>query len=224
MNKHTIPAEDWDKFSSINSCQKATEHNGKGPLPVKFTEFRGFLYTSFATMWSGFGIEHTSNADCYKLIPESLYEGETFIKHHDEEAIAAGIRSRGNHIGLIVSVRGQRLVCAERVQFCLGLPTTKPITQAEAEKCNLDQESSGWRALFYKGCDKEWFSLNGHPVVRYYSERGISTSLFWRKGRIFDDLRIANDVSLEPALAQSIAVPEKVVKPPKQLLQLSLAL
>lgn len=77
-----------------------------------------------------------------------IYEGATTLVYHDHEAINAGLRQRGDSTGLIVSVGGKLVVCAEWVDFLMEIPGTRALALAEAMVFdNNASRSGGWRAL-----------------------------------------------------------------------------
>jgi hypothetical protein len=210
-----LPAELWQAVAAANSCHLAAEHKGSKPLPVRTAEYGGLLYTAFATMWGPYGEASKPYIDAYRLIPTSVYAGETTLVYHDEEAIQAGIRERGDHTGLMVSVNGRSMVCAERVRFVLGLPGTRPLSLADAEDYDERRRRSGWRALWFNGKEPEWFSLRGHPVAVYRDHSTLHKDhavLFWGAEGEIHELSIDDDVILSPPgelqTAPSVATPE----------------
>ena len=161
-----IPAEHWETFAESNSCMRASEQKGNTPISVKTFEYGGFLHTSFATIYGSYGLSRTPPVQAYKLLPVQMYEGATTLVYHDLEAINAGLRQRGDLTGLIVSVGGKLVVCAERADFLMEIPGTRALALAEAR--NFDENagaSGGWRVLWYSGAVPKWFSLQGHPVL-----------------------------------------------------------
>jgi hypothetical protein len=161
----------------------------------------GFAYTAFGIIWGPYGGRMPPQIDAYRLLPQSMYAGDTTLVYYDKKAIEAGHRERGDHIGLIVAVRGELMVCAERVRFILDLPGTCPLSLAEAKDYDERHRSSGWRALWFEGREPEWFSLSGHPVAVYRSHRTLGNDhavLLWRRGAEIHELAIAKDVPLEP--------------------------
>lgn len=152
-------------------------------------------------MYGPYGEARKPYIDAYRLLPTSVYVGETTLVYHDEEAIQAGLRERGEHTGLIVSVNGKWMVCAERVRFVLGLPGTRPLSQPEAKAYDERQRKSGWRALWFNGRRPEWFSLHGHPVAVYREHATLGKDmavLFWKLDGEIHELSIDSDVSLSP--------------------------
>jgi len=203
MDSYQIPAEQWEAMAAANSCHLAAEHKGKGnkPLPVRTVEYGGFLYTAFSAMYGPYGEARKPYVDAYRLLPKLLYAGETTLVYHDEEAIQAGLRERGEHTGLIVSVNGKWMVCAGRVRFVLGLPGTCPLSLADAKDYDERQRRSGWRALWFGGREPEWFSLHGHPVAVYREHDTLGDDhavLVWKHNGEIRELSIDDDVILSP--------------------------
>lgn len=195
MSQISVPVEQWEGFAKSNSCSNAVEQKGGKPVSVRTFSYGGFIYTSFGTMFGSYGSGIKPTIYAYKLLPESLYQGVTTPIYHDDEAIKNGARERGDMIGLVVSVAGKLAVCAEKVDFLCGLPSTRPLSIEEAKAFNTTQEDAGWRSLFYDG-SCSWFTLNGHPVAVYEKERNSSAVLFWRGGGSVQEMSIADDVEL----------------------------
>lgn len=220
MDSIQIPAEQWEAMAAANSCHLAAEHKGKGnkPLPVRTAKYGGFLYTAFVTMWMPYGEARKPYIDAYMLLPTSVYVGETTMVYHDEEAIQVGLRKRGDCTGLIVSANGKLMVCAERVRFILGLPGTPPLSLVEAKSHDECQRKSGWRALWFRGKEPEWFSLRGHPVAVYRGHKTLGEChavLLWKNNGKIQELSIADDVALSPV--EETVVPLGATAPWRQL-------
>ena len=173
----SLPAQEWYPMADINSCSQVAGST-EPFVTVKTAYYCGSLYTSFSTLYAGYGRSNPSCITAYRLVPVSLYRGVTYEVNHDEQAIASGERERGNHLGVIVSARGKRWVCAERVSFEMGLPTTYPLTLAEAEAW-IDRS-------FHRLIDRHpieegtWASLKGHPVRCYSNRYGDRRELLYR--------------------------------------------
>lgn len=203
-----VPAEAWETLSESYSAHLAVEQKGSKPVGVKATKYKGYLHTVFSVMFGSWGSLSRPTINAYRLLPESMYEGDTTPIYHDKDAIAAGRRERGDHTGLIVSVKGSRMVCAEPVEFVLGLPTTRPLTLAEAQEFDALQQAAGWRALFYKGAPTEWGFLDGHPVVRYLGGDDSHATLFWKRGKTIEELSISDEIQLESLMPEVLVVPQ----------------
>ena len=217
MSQILVPAEQWETMASANSCQIAAdqqcacEGSGHKLVPVRTAEYGGYLYTAFATIYGPYGVARKPCVEAYRLLPRSMYSGETTSVYHDAEAIRSGLRDRGDHTGLIVSVRGNKMVCADKVRFLMDLPGTRPLSQTEAESYDERQRDYGWRAGWFKGALPEWFSLKGHPVARYRGHATIGNnhaSLFWMLGGAIQELSIADDVALFAPERWTVAVGE----------------
>jgi hypothetical protein len=194
-----LPAEQWELVAEASSCQIAAEHCGDSPVPVRAVEHRGASYVVFSVMWGAYGSVPEPEIRAWKLWPLSLYDGATTTVYHDEEAIRAGLRQRGDHTGLIVSVGGTPMVCAQEVRFILGLPGTHPLSLAEAKDYDERQRRSGWRALWFNGKEPEWFSLHGHPVAVYRDHSTLHNDhavLLWKAKNKIQELSIDDDVRL----------------------------
>lgn len=200
MEKIVVPAETWEKFASANSCHIAVEQRPGKPIQVLQTEFGGFLYTVFSAIYGSYGLSQKPYVVAYRLLPVSMYSGETTVTYYDKKAIMAGQRVRGDHSGLIVSVRGDLMVCAERVRILMDLPGTRPLSLAEATAYDEGKRTSGWRALWYGGKEPEWFSLRGHPVAVYRGHKTLDDDravLLWKHDGALHELGIDDDVPLD---------------------------
>jgi len=199
----TVPAEQWALFSKTCACSTAAEHKGDKPMSLRTFDHGAFSYASFSVNYGPWGGRNSLLIGAYKLLPESLYAGETTIVYHDEAAIKAGLRDRGDLTGLIVSCKGKRLVCADKVDFLMGLPKTQCLSFHEAEAYDDETRHHGWRLLFYSCANREWFSLEGHPVALYRKDQDNSQSvLFWKSEGKVHELSLQKGLQLSP-LAQS---------------------
>jgi len=69
----------------------------------------------------------------------------------------------------------------------------------EAKTFDDGKRAYGWRSFWYGDSTPEWFSLRGHPVVRYRNDYGeVHATLFWKSGREIHEMSIADDVGLSP--------------------------
>lgn len=213
MDKFLVPAERWQQIASANSCHLAVEQKGGRPVSVLTAKYGGFLYTAFGTIYGPFGEARKPYVDAYQLLPTSMYAGETTLAYHDEEAIRAGQRDRGDHSGLIVSVKGNLMVCAKRVRFLMDLPGTRPLSLAEAMSYDEGERGAGWRALWYGGKEPDWFSLRGHPVAVYRGHKTLDDDravLLWKHDGAMHELGIDDDVLLDGVDRERVPVASNV--------------
>lgn len=195
---HTIevPAERWEELANINSCLAGCSFDPKKgkPLAVKSDVFQGNRYTSFGTLYGPWGAKCKPTIWAYRLVPEALYDGEMTMVYHDEAAIADGRRNRGDHAGLVVTVNGHRMVCADRVNLVSGLPGTPPLSLPEAHAWRDRVTSSA----FPDGREVTWHAYAGHPVIRYHTGRGISSALLWSiDGRQVTEMWLEEELELD---------------------------
>lgn len=204
MSDVVIPAEQWERLSEHSSVMELEKHRGKrGPVPVNGAEHRGWLYAIFGVIYGSYTLGKKPSIDSWLLVPPEMYAGETTTAYHDEKAIRAGLRERGDHTGLIVSVGGRLMACAQRVRFLCGLPSTTQLSMAEAKAHDEEASASGWRALWFDGKEPEWRSLGGHPVAVYRGHKTLGTNravLLWRyDAEAVAELAIGEDVPLDKA-------------------------
>lgn len=103
------------------------------------------------------------------------------------------------------------------MRFILDLPETRPLSLAEAAACDESLRKSGWRSLWYRGQEPEWFSLRGHPVVVYRGHETLGDDmavLLWKHEGAVHELAIDGDVPLDEA--------EETAPPPAGCVQLAL--
>lgn len=213
MDGIRVQAERWEALAAANSCHLAIGHKGNKPVPVRVAEYGGFLYTVFATITGPYGGAVPPHVEAYRLVPPSLYAGETTLVYHDEEAIQSGRRKRGDKTGLIVAVNGKTMVCAQVVRFVLDLPGTRPLPLAEAKDYDARHRRSGWRALWFAGKEPEWFSLRGHPVAVYRDHATLGTNhavLIWRASGEIRELSIDGRIVLSPPEEEFQTAPSSV--------------
>lgn len=197
--QYVLQAAAWEQMAEANSVSRCAEQSSKNPKPVsvKTKGFGGYLYTAFATMYGSWGGSTQPTVSAYKLVPESVYDGETTVVYHDEDAVIAGLRKRSDHRGLIVRAQGRLMVCAEPVKFLCDLPEPQyAIDLATAKSHEAKARQYGWRSIRCSRVEPEWYSLRGHPVNRYVHDGRVYQSLLWfYQGRI-QDFWLDSDVEL----------------------------
>lgn len=201
IEKIVIPAGRWGRMAKINSVDRAVEQSNRNPKPVSVrTEaFNGFLYTAFGVFYGPWGKGTYPTVYAYRLLPPAAFSGETTIVYHDEVAIEAGLRERGDHRGLIVHVSGKPMVCAEPVHFLCGLPEPEARVSLDAAvKHEQEWGQWGWRAMSFPNQEPEWFSLEGHLVVRYEGPQTHVQVLLWQQEGRVRDFWLSRDVELSP--------------------------
>ncbi|AJY53189.1 hypothetical protein [Halomonas sp. KO116] len=163
-----VPAQLWEPLTEINSCSIAAMTKEK-IVPVKAKHYQGRFYTAFGTAYGPFGARFACYISAYELTPAERYQGETYETYYDEEAIASGARSRGDHLGLVVKVQGKKWVCSKAVRLEKGLPSSIPVSLTEAKKWL--EESYGRYVIDYPIKQGHWAAYEGNPV-RCYHQNG----------------------------------------------------
>lgn len=190
MKEILLPAETWEEYSDMINCLALSQQKGNEVVSVKAFEHSGYLHMPHAGMHCNYSTDRSSTLYTYRLLPEDLMEGETTV-WHDEKAITAGLRDRGDHSGLIVSVRGTRMVCAFPVLFIKGLPSQAcRVSIADAMAHDKSNRKWGWRS-HYQGNEPTWMSLSGHPVVRYSNGGNEIHVVLWRQGKDIEEMAVA---------------------------------
>ncbi|MFT0546950.1 hypothetical protein ACMHYO_11480 [Allopusillimonas ginsengisoli] len=195
----SIPASRWEWYYRTISLMALSQQKGDAVVSVQAFAHEGSLYMATGAMHGHIDPEPSASSTIYatRLLPINLYEGETTPRYHDEEAIKAGKRKRGDHTGLIVKANRELMVCCEPVNFAKLLPDTKPIPLSEAQAADRENHGLGWRAFNYRGILPSWRYLQGHPVACYHNPGDDSTyALFWKRGSVIIEERIGGSWTL----------------------------
>lgn len=203
MLKISVPAQLWHNYADKIALIQLTNQKKDELISVPAFEFGGFLHMAFGALYTPMGAEQSPIVYACRLLPPELYTGVTTTKYHDEESIANGTRKRGDHTGLMVSVNRKRMVCAQTCHFVSTLPTTLPLSLAQAQKADSGLRDMGWRAFFAKGIEPTWSLLHGHPVASYVrQERDIDISvLYWKHKDSIMELKLDGSYRLEEGSA-----------------------
>ncbi len=187
-----LPAQQWEEFPKIVSCQILSEAKPGETVNVKSTQYGGFLYTAFSACYGG--LHNGSRVHAWMLVPEKLYPHRVYTDTNWDSEVDPD-RSRGDYTGFRVKVKGQPMICTKEVHFLRTIPTVKPLTIDEAKAIDNEARKYGWRSHFYgKDAITTWHKLCGHPVVVY--ERGEDERtgvLLWREGKKNHDLVLNED-------------------------------
>lgn len=199
MREIQIPMQLWEKNTRRLALQSLCNQKGSEIVSVPTFEHEGFFYMGNGATYMPYGDKRISSLSAYRLLPEVMFKGATTTKYHDEQAIASGIRARGDLTGLIVSVGRKRMVCAERTSFIATLPTTAPIQLAEAKAFDMASRKYGWRVFLAKGVEPTWAFLRGHPVASYVDhDRGVDLKvLFWKDSDSVMEMSLHNGIAMD---------------------------
>jgi len=182
----TLPAETWMEMTEAYSAQMAAEFRGPPPEPVRARPYREGLYTVFSVACGSWDGQCWGRIEAWRLVPESLWDGETIPSYRD-----AG----WDKTGLKVRFRKKIWICAELVNFLAGLPK-RSMSLEEAQAYDAGCEY-GWRRLWYRSPEITWHSLAGHPVVRYQEGDKRDSVLLWKYRGKTEEIRIADHIKLE---------------------------
>jgi hypothetical protein len=159
----SIPSQVWAEAADAYCGDRLSETAVGDVVTVKEFTHGGFLYAVFATKTGGWSGDYVVYA--WQLHPLQAYSGRT------TGAICASewdrLRARGDKTGMIVKVRGKKMVCAKPVNFVRSLPTVTPLSIEEAMTFELSLRKSGWRSYSFRDATSIWSSLAGHPVCTY---------------------------------------------------------
>ncbi|RSE57574.1 hypothetical protein EGT81_19240 [Alcaligenes faecalis] len=117
MREIHINAQTWQRYYRKMALMKLSSQQGSNPVSVPTFEHDGYLFLANAGLFPGNQSNEPKQLFAYRLIPDSIYEGQTTTVYHDPEAIKSGTRLRGCLKGLVVLVHNERMVCAQQVKF-----------------------------------------------------------------------------------------------------------
>lgn len=167
-----LPLEKFEEASSAcYALMKLTEQRVKDgvaqPVAVPAIKMNGMLVTGMGGSYRGLDSEF----DAWELTPETTYQGPTSPRYHDEEAIKAGLRRRGDHTGLLVTHRGRRLVLARKITVKASAPSLQyAVNLVDAKKHDSESSQGPWRATY------------GDPV-RWVEKAGFVLSVFAKSNK-----------------------------------------
>lgn len=200
MDTITVPAEKWERLTSMYSGMLAGEQGDCSSrkkacdpdlVKVKTAQVGGRLYTSFGICHGGLD---NSYIEAWELCPESEYSNPTHVIYHDHAAVDAGLRSRSDHEGLLVSSKGKRYVLTRPTKILMSLPSIETAPSLEEAKAyDKAQSRFGWRALWCKGLAPRWMILSGFPAATYTKTSGPAgtlTMLYYQLGKRIGELRV----------------------------------
>lgn len=197
-----VPAEVWEEYRKCYSLMSLAECR-KPPAPVKVFWHGGAQYTGLGGVSGPWGYSSKDEMHAARLVPEDWYEGPTTLVYHDEDAIQRGLRARGDHKGLVVSVRGRRMVIARSVGFVKELPSTVPLSANEVRDYTKNHEGEGWPS---QGALRgDWVCLEGHPVLVEKDGRPFGTLYYLAGGRLHEMRIRLDDVVLDTTSEVAVA-------------------
>lgn len=163
----TLPLEEFEKASSAcYALMKLSEQQVKNgiatPVSVPAIRINGILVTGMGGCHHGLD----SQFDAWELTPEETYQGPTTTRYHDEDAIKAGLRDRGDSTGLVVTYRGSRMVLTRRIAVISGAPSLQHAVSLEDAKAYDATPGQG-----------HWRSMSGDPV-RWIEKEGFVFAVF----------------------------------------------
>lgn len=166
----TLPLEEFEKASSAcYALMKLSEQQVKNgiatPVSVPAIRINGILVTGMGGCHHGLD----SQFDAWEMTPEETYQGPTTARYHDEEAINAGLRDRGDHTGLVVTYRGSRMVLTRRIAIMSGAPSLQYSVSLEDAKAYDAKPGQGY-----------WRSESGDPI-RWIEKAGFVFAVFPEK-------------------------------------------
>lgn len=198
-----MPLEQWHRVADACSVGRLVESKPEAPASVPRVVVGGRLALVNAVLW---GDLDRSRVQGHLLEPESTYRGPTTGVYHDEDAINAGLKERGCHRGLIVTVNGARMVCSERFQ---ARPTA-PSVRLDLESAVLEDRKkrvSGWRQLrAERPWPRAWYLHDGHPVVEYMVQGEAHRVLFYCTDEQIEERPVPSSWRLAPVSVDEEAI------------------
>lgn len=209
-----IPAQEWAVAADAYCGDRLSEMDVGDVLTVKEFTHAGYIYAVFATMTGGWSGESLVYA--WQLLPLQVYSGQTTGVICSSEWDRS--RARGDMTGMIVKVRGRKMVCAKPVHFVRTLPTVRPLAMAEAMRFEFSLRKSGWRSSHFREAVATWACLAGHPVCSYGAtgmHREMSI-LFWKANGTFQEHMLPRSelLSLQSGVENLGSSEVKFVSPP----------
>jgi len=172
-----LPVEQWEDVAATYSGLALAGAKPGTLVSVRPLRVRGRPALVVSVSW---GALPERCIEGYFLTPEADYPGPTTQVWYDKGAIERGERKRGDHTGLLVSWRGQRLVCDERFKLAADLPMCR-LPLSDAVQADTAMQVGGWRALAaVRRAPEGWWWFDGHPVVGYLFRDGVRYFLFYR--------------------------------------------
>lgn len=175
-----LPVQEWVRFANAYCGERFAEADGKNVMSVPAIQYGGYLHAIVSCQYGGVTSEHLANG--YRLVPVSMFHGDT-VEHLDwRDPATVEKRRRGDMTGLVVKVNGKRLVCAKAVNFVRDLPTVPPVSLKDAKEFDERSSTMGWRSMRNAGAEITWRALKGHPVAIYDHPLHMSrlSVLYWQ--------------------------------------------
>lgn len=199
----SLPLDRWSELAERCAVGKLVESKSDVPASVPRVVADGRLVLVSMVAW---GCLDSSLVRGYLLDLASTYAGPTTGVYHDAEAIEAGLRARGCHQGLIVTVGGVRMVCSERFEARPTLPSTR-LDLEDAVVADRRSRDAGWRRLRASHpWPTAWYLHEGHPVAEYQNDDGVYRVLLFRVDDRIEERWIPDSWSLEPVSVDEEAI------------------
>ena len=200
----SLPAQEWEAFSKAYSADLLIEAGSDKVGGVRTHEFEGFLYTVMSISY--LGSMGQSVLEAWQLVPEKMFNGETFENRNWDRLVAMG-RERGDFTGYKVKVKGKPMICTKEVRFRASTPTVRPISLQEAQDTDAMVRRYGWRAHLFSEVLPQWHFHQGHPVAVYENDRRRLLVLLWRNGRSVEEFTLPDDTVLDEFAVMQCSAP-----------------
>lgn len=212
-----LPAQKWMALKNAYSADLLADHRDKGSLAsVRSCEHQGYLYTTLAVLHMG--ARGQSECHSYRLIPLDMYQGPTWRSHSQLVDLYDKERSRGDCVGLMVLIKGQPMVLAQRFTFKRSRPTCIPISADEALQYLNGFAGCGWRSLFFKDASVTWGTFEGHPVTVYTNPDGATRKvLYWTCDGLIEEYELSLADKVQETPAPTLATLQPTICQPEQL-------
>lgn len=218
-----LPFEKFEKASSAcYALMKLSEQRVKDgiaiPVAIPAIKIGGMLVTNMGGSYQGL----ESKFDAWELSPETTYQGPTTPRYHDEEAIKAGLRKRGDHTGLLVTYRGTRMVLTRKITIKASAPSLQyAVSLVDAKKYDSDGSHGAWRE-FYCG-PVRWVEKAGFTLAIFTKPNDEETTMLYYRNKYgsIENVFVKNVDSFTGPIAEPAVdvcdTPKRVTKAAKRL-------
>lgn len=176
-----LSLEQFEKASSAcYALMKLSEQQVKNgiasPVSVPTIKINGILVTGMGGSHHGLDRQF----DAWQLTPEETYQGPTTTRYHDEDAIKAGLRDRGDHTGLVVTYRGARMVLTRRIVIMSGAPSLQyAVSLEDAKTYDAGPNQGYWRST--SGDPVRWIEKAGFVFAVFAEQHGKELTMLYYK-------------------------------------------
>jgi len=177
-----LPLEEYEQafdasYAVMQLCNQSTKNGAANVVSVPAIALKGMLVTSSGGCSRGID----GSFDAWELVPEGSYSGVTTTVYHDESAIKAGLRDRGDLVGLIVAHHGMRFVLSRNIKVRSACPSEQyAVPMHDVLKHDAKERRYGWRAQY--GDAVQWIEKAGF-VLGVFGAPGDELVMLYYKNK-----------------------------------------